>query len=270
MSLHLLQSIDINQLIINYLSGECPIALQTACKTCSLHALCLPLSLDDTQMDQLDDIINRGRPIAKGEHLFRQGDAFTSVYAIRTGTIKTYTLTNDGQEQITGFHLASEILGLEAYDMDKYPISAKALETTNVCEIPISRLDHLAGEMPELRRQLMRIMGKDIREDQQMMMLLSKKTAEERLATFLLSLSQRFTRRGYSCSTFRLSMSRADIANYLGLAVETVSRIFTRLQKKGLIADTGNAKEIHINELHNLCDMAALTDSERLELKLVD
>lgn len=240
--------------------------LTTACKTCSLHPLCLPLSLDDNEIDQLDNIIRRGRPIRKGEHLFHQGDKFSAVYAVRTGTLKTYTLTSDGEEQITGFHLASEIIGLNAYDLDEYPASAKALETTNVCEIPIDRLDELSGELPELRRQLMRMMGKELRADERMMLLLSKKTAEERLSSFLLSLSQRFARRGFSGTTFRLTMSRADMANYLGLAVETVSRVFTRFQKQGLIDLLGNAKEINITDMDGLTKAAALTAGERTEM----
>lgn len=240
--------------------------LTTACKTCSLHPLCLPLSLDDNEIDRLDNIIRRGRPIRKGEHLFHQGDKFTSVFAVRTGTLKTYTLTSDGEEQITGFHLASEIIGLNAYDLDEYPASAKALETTNVCEIPIDRLDELSGDLPELRRQLMRMMGKELRADERMMLLLSKKTAEERLSSFLLSLSQRFARRGFSGTTFRLTMSRADMANYLGLAVETVSRVFTRFQKQGLIDLLGNAKEINITDMDGLTKAAALTAGERTEM----
>ncbi|WP_119395372.1 fumarate/nitrate reduction transcriptional regulator Fnr [Salinibius halmophilus] len=240
--------------------------LTTACKTCSLHPLCLPLSLDDNEIDKLDNIIRRGRPIRKGEHLFHQGDKFSAVYAVRTGTLKTYTLTSDGEEQITGFHLASEIIGLNAYDLDEYPASAKALETTNVCEIPIDRLDELSGDLPELRRQLMRMMGKELRADERMMLLLSKKTAEERLSSFLLSLSQRFARRGFSGTTFRLTMSRADMANYLGLAVETVSRVFTRFQKQGLIDLLGNAKEINITDMDGLTKAAALTAGERTEM----
>lgn len=241
-------------------------ALTTACKNCSLHPLCLPLALTVEDMDTLDTIIKRGRPVQKGEHLFYQGEEFTSVYAVRTGTVKTYTLTNDGEEQITGFHLASEFVGLESYDSVTYPSSAKALETTNVCEIPVDKLDELAGEMPELRRQLMRLMSKELREEQQMMLLLSKKSAEERIASFILNLAARFKRRGFSGSSFRLTMSRADIANYLGLAVETVSRVFTRFQKQGLLLPTGSAKDIAINDLNELTSMASLAECERLEL----
>lgn len=241
-----------------------------ACKTCSLNPLCLPVSLSFEDIDKLDEIIKRGRPIQKGEHLFYQGDAFNSVFAVRTGTLKTYTLTKDGEEQITGFHLASEMIGLSSYDVATYQASAKALETTNVCEIPIELLDELSNRLPELRRQIMRIMGREIREDQQMMMLLSKKSAEERVASFLLSLAHRFKRRGYSERMFRLTMSRADMANFLGLAVETVSRVFTRFQNQELISFGGNAKEIHVLQHHELCNIASLSDSERLELGLLE
>jgi len=240
--------------------------LSTACKNCSLHPLCLPLALSIDDMDILDGIIKRGRPIQKGEHLFYQGDEFKSIFAVRTGTVKTYTLTNEGEEQITGFHLASELVGLESYETITYPASAKVLETTNVCEIPVDRLDDLAGRMPELRRQLMRLMGKELREEQQMMLLLSKKSAEERIASFLINLAARFKHRGFSGTSFRLTMSRADIANYLGLAVETVSRVFTRFQKQGLLEHTGSAKDIVISNFDALTSIASLAECERIEL----
>lgn len=239
------------------------------CDSCSLHPLCLPMGLSNNDLDKLEKLIRRGRPIQKGEHLFRQGEPFNAVYAVRTGTLKTYTLTNEGEEQITGFHLASELIGLSNFESPIYSSSAKALETTNVCEIPFDRLDELSGDIPELRRQLLRTMGKEIRNDQQMMLLLSKKSAEERIASFLLNLAARFKRRGFSDKTFRLSMSRADMANYLGLAVETVSRVFTRFQKQELIDITGNAKEIAIVNQQSLWDLAALSESERSELNII-
>ncbi len=242
----------------------------TACKTCSLSPLCLPVSLSFSDMDRLDDIIERGRPIEKGQYLFRQGDPMGSVFAVRTGTLKSFALTRAGEEQITGFHLPSEILGLSSFGTRHHQVSARALETTNVCEIPLEQLDRLSSQLPELRRQIMRVMSREIREDQQMMLLLSKKTAEERLASFLLSLAQRFKRRGFSEHNFRLTMSRSDLANYLGLAVETVSRVFTKLQKQGIIANSGNAREIRISDQKKLCDMASLSESERVELGLIE
>ena len=219
---------------------------QTHCSTCSLSSLCLPITLQADDLNALEQVIKRGRPIQKGEMLFKQGDDFNAVFAIRTGALKSFTLAHSGEEQITGFHLASELVGLSGYAEDVHPVSAKALETTTVCELPLDKLEILCHEIPSLRKQIMRNMSGEIRQDQQMMLQLSKKSADERLAYFLLELSHRFERRGFSAKAFRLSMSRVDISNYLGLAVETVSRIFTRLQKNGLITTEG--KEItHLN-----------------------
>ena len=227
---------------------------QAHCKDCSLATLCLPLSLDMQDLDTLDNIVKRGRPLKKGEFLFRQCDDFSSVYAVRSGSLKTFSVTDCGQEQITGFHLPSEFVGLSGMDTDLYPVSTIALETTSICEIPFDRLDELSATMPQLRRQLMRIMSREIRDDQQMMMLLSKKTADERIATFLVNLSARFRARGYSPQQFRLAMSRNEIGNYLGLAVETVSRVFTRFQQNELLVAEG--KEINLINLIEICALA--------------
>jgi len=227
---------------------------QVHCSTCSLSSLCLPVSLNMTEMERLDNIIDKSKPLKKGDHLFHQGEAFTSVYAVRAGTVKTYTITNEGEEQINGFYFPGELVGMNGIDSSEYPVSAKILETTTVCEIPFERLDELSGQLPELRRQMLRTMSKEIREEQEMMLLLSKKNAEERIATFLVKLSQRFKARGYSESKFRLSMSRNEIGNYLGLAVETVSRIFTRFQKSDLIRVEG--KEIDVQNVPELYAIA--------------
>jgi len=227
---------------------------QANCKDCSLSGLCLPLSLNMQDMESLDEIVKRGRPLKKGETLFRQGDAFNSVFAIRSGALRTFSVTDAGEEQITGFHLPSELVGLSGMDTETYPVSAQALETTSVCEIPFERLDELSVLLPQLRRQLMRIMSREIRDDQQMMMLLSKKTADERIATFLINLSTRFSARGFSANQFRLPMSRNEIGNYLGLAVETVSRVFTRCQASGLLEAEG--KEVRILDSIRLCALA--------------
>ena len=227
---------------------------QAHCKDCSLASLCLPLSLNLEDMDALDEIVKRGRPLKKGEFLFRQGDAFSSVFAVRSGALKTFSLSDAGDEQITGFHLPSELVGLSGMDSESYPVSAVALETTSVCEIPFERLDELSVQLPQLRRQLMRIMSREIRDDQQMMLLLSKKTADERIATFLVNLSARFRARGFSANQFRLAMSRNEIGNYLGLAVETVSRVFTRFQQNKLLEAEG--KEVHILDPIELCALA--------------
>ncbi len=241
--------------------GAClNLAKETRCMTCSLSALCLPLSLNLEDIDQLDRIIKRRQPLKKGDHLFRQGDHFDSVYAVRSGSLKNYIMTNDGEEQITNFHLPSELVGLDGVDCSSYPVSSKALETTTVCEIPYSRLQSLAQELPDLRNQIFSSMSKEIRDDKQMMLLLSKKNAEERVATFLANLSSRFKRRGYSPYTFRLPMSRNEIGNYLGLAVETVSRVFTRFQSLQVIAVNG--KEVHITDRQQLHEIAGVTECE--------
>src|SRR5690554_1384274 len=239
--------------------GSClNLSKEPRCMTCSLSSLCLPLSLNLEDIDQLDNIIKRRQPLKKGEHLFRQGDAFDSVYAVRSGSLKNYIMTNDGEEQITNFQLPSEVGGLDGIDCVSYPVSAKALETTTVCEIPYSRLQELSNSLPDLRRQIFSCMSKELREDKQMMLLLSKKSAEERVATFLANLSARFKRRGYSPYTFRLPMSRNEIGNYLGLAVETVSRVFTRFQSTKMIAVNG--KEVHITDRQQLLEVADLND----------
>lgn len=227
---------------------------QAHCKECSLAPLCLPLSLNMEDMDALDHIVKRGRPLKKGEFLFRQGDTFDSVFAVRAGALKTFTLSDAGEEQITGFHLPSELVGLSGVDTQIYPVSAQALETTSVCEIPFEHLDELSVQLPQLRRQVMRVMSREIRDDQQMMLLLSKKTADERIATFLVNLSARFRARGFSAQQFRLAMSRNELGNYLGLAVETVSRVFTRFQQNGLINAEG--KEVQILDPIELCALA--------------
>ncbi|MFP8965327.1 fumarate/nitrate reduction transcriptional regulator Fnr [Pokkaliibacter sp. CJK22405] len=226
---------------------------QAHCQHCSLNSLCLPLSLSFTDMERLDGIIDKSRPLKKGDHLFRQGEDFSSVYAVRAGAIKTYTVTDEGEEQITGFYMPSELIGLSGIHESAYPVSAKVLETTTVCEIPFEKLDSLSGQLPELRKNLLRTMSKEIRDEQQMMLLLSKKSADERIGTFLVRLSQRFKLRGFSPTHFRLPMSRNEIGNYLGLAVETVSRIFTRLQKQEVIeVDGKDIRVINTSELYRI------------------
>jgi len=227
--------------------------IRIACESCSLHQLCLPLGLQGDDLDRLEGIIKRSHPMKKNETIFHQGDRFQSIYAIRSGSVKTITVANDGSEQITGFHLPGELVGLDAVSSDCHPCSAKALETTSFCEIPFSQLEHLSGELPSLRHQLLKIMSKEITHDANLLMLLGKKTADERLASLLLSLSTRLSSRGFSATEFNLSMSRNDIANYLGLAVETVSRLFTRFQDQGLIKVDG--KYVQLLTLENLKGM---------------
>lgn len=209
--------------------------IRIACKDCSLFQLCLPIGVGEADLELLDRIIKHRRPLRRGEHLFRVGDPFQAIYAVRAGSLKTYAMTEDGHEQVIGFHLPGELVGLAAIHGECHPCAAKALETTSVCEIPFDRLEDLADRLPTLQRQLLRVLSKEILHDHNLLTLLGKKSADERLAAFLVSLSVRFKRRGFSAAEFHLSMSRNDIGNYLGLAVETVSRLFTRFQEGGLL-----------------------------------
>jgi len=209
--------------------------IKVACRSCTLHELCLPLGIDGEELERLDRIIRRRRPLERGEHLFRRGAPFRALYAVRSGAIKTYAVDEAGCEQVTGFHLPGELVGLDAIGEGIHPLSARALERTSVCEIPFDRLEPLTAEIPGLRRQLLRLMSREIASDASHFGVLGQKGAEGRLAAFLLGLSRRYAERGFSALEFRLAMSRTDIASYLGLAVETVSRLFTRFQSEGLL-----------------------------------
>lgn len=206
-----------------------------ACKNCSLAPICLPMGLPPQDVEQLDGIIRRNRPLHRGEHLFHLGDPFRSLYVIKTGTIKTYAPSLDGGEQILGFHLPGEMIGLDAIEEERHHFSAKVLETSAVCELPFEQLEALSSTIPSLQHQMYRLLSKEIGNETEMLLLLGKKSAEEKLANFLLSLSSRFSQRGFSATDFYLSMSRHEIGNYLGLAVETVSRLFSRFQDAGII-----------------------------------
>lgn len=210
-------------------------AIKVACQECSLNSLCLPLGLDRDELELLDGIIDRKSPVNRGDHLFQIGDDFHAVYAVRSGSLKSYATTENGQEQIIGFHFPGELVGLDAIAEGFHPLAVKALETTSICAIPFDPLNNLSGELPKLRSQLLKIMSREISHDEQNMIILGQKSADEKLATFLIGLSNRFALRGFSATEFNLSMSRGDIGNYLGLALETVSRLFTRFQQDGLI-----------------------------------
>ncbi len=228
--------------------------IKVACKDCNLFQLCLPVGIDARELEELDSIIKRRRPLKRGEHLFQVGSPFQSIYAVRSGSIKTYTPTEDGHEQVTGFHLPGELLGLDAINLEHHPCAAKVLETTSLCEIPFNRLEELSSHLPSLQHQLLKIMSKEILHDQSLLMLLGKKSAEERLAALLLSLSTRYQQRGFSPTDFYLSMSRNDIGNYLGLAVETVSRLFSRFQEEGVL--DVQRKHVRITDLAQLRNIA--------------
>ncbi|HEY7865453.1 MAG TPA: FNR family transcription factor [Psychromonas sp.] len=209
------------------------------CQDCSISPLCIPYSLNDDELERLDNIIERKKPIQKGQEIFKAGQEMKCLYAIRSGTLKSYTITEQGDEQITAFHLAGDLVGFDGISSGTHPSFSQALETSMICEIPYDTLDTLSVSMPKLRQQILRLMSTEIVGDQNMILLLSKKNAEERLASFIFNLSQRFSARGFSPKEFRLSMTRGDIGNYLGLTVETISRLLGRFQKMEMIAVKG-------------------------------
>lgn len=215
--------------------------LKPRCATCSMRELCLPVGLEPDAMRQLDQVFSSRTLVKKRDSLFRQGDLFTALYAVRLGTFKTLVLAEDGREQITGYHIAGEIVGLDGIGDDRYACQAIALEDSEVCVFPFDELDELACNVPSLRRNLYRFFSKDICRGQNMMLLLGSRRAEERLALFLLNLADRYQTRGFSSSEFVLRMTREEIASYLGLKLETVSRLFSRLQQEGLIQVQGRA-----------------------------
>lgn len=229
------------------------------CQGCSLAALCLPGMPDLDDSDGATEIVKLNRPLKRGKYLFRQGDEFSSVFAICSGAVKTFRLSDSGEELVTGFYLPSELAGLAGMGSNIYPVSALALEETLVCRIPLKQLDEQARQLPHLRRRLMRCMSHELRNNQQMRLLLSRKNADERIAAFLIDLSERFRSR----DQFRLPMTRNEIASHLGLAVETVSRVFTRFQQMNLIASKG--KQVHILAFRELGILAGHLDGAHKE-----
>lgn len=219
-----------------------------------MKALCLPLALELDQIDQLDRIVQRGRPFQRDEYIYRAGIDFRSVYAVRSGAIKTFAVNDQGVEQVTGFYLPGEIFGMDGIAHTHHISSAIALETSSVCEIPFNRLEDLSLTLPSLQRHFFQLMSREIINDQRLVALIGKNSADERLATLLLSISSRNAQRSLSGLRFRLPMSRADIGNYLGLTVETVSRIFGRFQKQRLLKV--DKKEIEILDLDGLQELA--------------
>lgn len=228
--------------------------IKASCFDCNLKSLCLPIAMDLRDIEKLDKIIQRSRPIHAGDHLYRSGDAFKSLYAVRSGSVKAYLIDDEGVEQVTGFYLPGEVLGFDGIANSVHSCNTVALETSSVCEMPFDRLEELTLAIPGLQHHFFQLMGKQIETDHQMMLTLSKKNAEGRIATLLLSLSRRYGRRNLSRSAIRLPMSRMDIGNFLGLTIETVSRTFSRLNKEDIVSVEGREIVIKNHErLEQLC-----------------
>lgn len=208
---------------------------KVSCKACSLQELCLPRGLNSPCMDKLEEIVKRSRPVQRGDLIFRAGDKLTNIYAVRSGTVKLSMLDESGADQILGFLFPGEIIGLDGIDKQVHQVSATAIEVTTYCSFPFSSINNICKQIPDLQMQLMRLMSRQLTAENELILTIGKKNADEKIAIFLLTLSARFHALGFSATEFRLSMSRQDIANYLGLTIETVSRVFSRLQRDSII-----------------------------------
>ncbi|MBV8605333.1 MAG: fumarate/nitrate reduction transcriptional regulator Fnr [Pelomonas sp.] len=206
-----------------------------ACSSCNLRELCLPVGLSAQELEQLDMLVSKRRTVTRGDTLFRSGDEFDSLYAVRTGFFKTSVALEDGRDQVTGFQMAGELLGMDGISNTRHSCDAVALEDSQVCVIPFEQLENLSREFTDLQRQFHRIMSREIVRDHGVMLLLGSMRAEERLAAFLLNLTQRLQARGFSASSLVLRMTREEIGSYLGLKLETVSRTFSKFQDEGLM-----------------------------------
>ncbi|MDZ7749841.1 MAG: helix-turn-helix domain-containing protein [Halofilum sp. (in: g-proteobacteria)] len=209
--------------------------LRRSCRECSLRTLCLPAGIPPADMEQLDRVVQSRLPLDRGQSLFRAGDRLEHLYAARSGTLRTAQPGSEGDEQVIGFHLPGELAGLEAISDDTHHCDAVALERTSVCAVPFGRLQEVAARVPALQSQFHRLISRELVQDQQHLIALGRRTARERLALFLHSLAQRLEASGLDGCELRLVMSRDDIANYLGLALETVSRLLTKLTEEGVI-----------------------------------
>ena len=224
--------------------------VKTSCADCNLSELCLPRGLHLEDLHMLDNMTQRSRPLHRGDFVFEAGDPFKALYAVRSGIIKLYQDSDHGEERILGFYLPGELLGLDAIHSGKHACSALAIETSSVCSFPYDRLEEACSRIRGLHQQMCRLMSREISGENEHLLLLKNKTAEERIAGFLVNLSSRYQRLGYSGTEFKLPMSREEIGNFLGLTTETVSRLLSKLQRDGIIES--NRRFISIHKLNHL------------------
>ena len=221
-------------------------SIKVACSNCNLRELCMPLGLNTEELQRIDDIVAIRRRIPKGDSLFRNGEKFSALYAIRTGFFKTCVSSEDGRDQVTGFQMAGEIIGLDGIVSDLHTCDAVALEDAEVCVMPFDRIEEMSREINSLQRHVHNIMSREIVREHGVMLLLGSMRAEERLAAFLLNLVQRLHARGFSQSELVLRMTREEIGSYLGLKLETVSRTFSKFAEEDII----EVKQRHVRILN--------------------
>ena len=231
-------------------------SIKVACSNCNMRDLCMPIGLSAEELRRVDELVTRRPIIKRGTTLFRNGEKFTSLYAIRTGFFKTSVTTEDGRDQVTGFQMAGEIMGLDGIVNDHHTCDAIAIEDAEVCVLPFERIEEISREVKALQHHVHKIMSREIVREHGVMLLLGNMRAEERLAAFLLNLVQRLHARGFSQSDLVLRMTREEIGSYLGLTLETVSRTFSKFADDGLIAV--NQRHIQIQNADALKRMVNL------------
>ncbi|WP_179405046.1 helix-turn-helix domain-containing protein [Burkholderia guangdongensis] len=214
------------------------------CSSCALGHLCMPNGLAPAALSRLEAVIHTARPVKRGETVFRAGDVFHNLYAVRSGSLKTVSTRADGREQVTGLHLAGEALGLDGISDDTHPSTAIALEDSSVCVIPYRPLASLCAEADTMQRRMHKLMSEQIVRETAQAMRIGALTVDERIVSFLLDVSSRYRKRGYSPAEFNLRMTREDIGSYLGMTLETVSRTLSKFRKRGLIEMQGRAVRI--------------------------
>lgn len=224
--------------------------IKVACSSCNLRELCLPVGLSEDEMIKLDNVISTRRRVKRGSALFNAGDSFTSLYAVRSGFFKTSVTTSDGRDQVTGFQMTGEVLGMDGIVHDKHSCAAIALEDAEVCVLPFDKIESLSREFSALQHHVHKIMSREIVRDHGVMLLLGSMRAEERLAAFLLNLVQRLHARGFSQSELILRMTREEIGSYLGMKLETVSRTFSKFMDEGMI--DVKQRYVHIKDTQGL------------------
>jgi len=231
-----------------------PIKDFSSCAYCFVRRLCLPVSVDKEEINIINELVTDRPHLKKSDYLFHSGDKFQSLYALKSGAIKTYGSTRDGREQITGFHFAGELIGLDAIGNKMHNCNAVALEKTVVCELPYKNIENMSLQVPSIQQEITRLMSLEISNDEEMLMAIGSMRAEQRVACFLFSLYRRLTLTNKEKSTFRLPMTREEIGNYLGLSLETVSRRMSSLHEEGVI-DVENRliKLKDIDRLQVLC-----------------
>ncbi|WP_420853915.1 fumarate/nitrate reduction transcriptional regulator Fnr [Snodgrassella gandavensis] len=209
--------------------------VQKLCEKCSLYVLCMPVMLNERELTDLGAIIRQSRRLKKGEYLFRAGEPFSAIFAVRTGFFKTMVNSQDGRDQVTGFFMSGELLGLDGICNSIHGCDAVALEDSEVCELPFNNLEDASNLLPSLQTHFYRLLSQEILRTQELMLMLGNMRAEERLAAFLVNLSHRLSFRGFAANDFILRMSREEIGSYLGLKLETVSRTLSKFQHEGWI-----------------------------------